>query len=363
MYKISSIEVAEDLVQGAAVLGTGGGGDPDEGLKLLRDVLEAGKTLDIIGLDELPEGIIVAPYCIGTMAPTAKTKKPIRITNPMAVAFERMEKVLGKKIRAVVADEMGGFNTPVALAIGAKVGIPIVDGDLLGRAAPELYQGTPNIFDVPMYPTVLVTETGNVVVIERYADVDDYEAISRYVSTLAGSFAAAVDTPLTKEVADKVIIKGTITKSIEIGRVIREAEASGENPVDAVVRALDGWKIFEGVVERYTWRDEAGFLIGEVTVRGREEWSGHRLKSWIKNEHIMAWKDKKPIVMPPDIIAFLSDSGRAITNADLKEGMKVHVAAAKAPEIWRTAKGLELFGPRHFGFNIDYIPVEELVSR
>lgn len=362
MYKISSIEMAEDLVQGAAVLGTGGGGDPNEGLKLLKDALEAGKTLEIIGLDELPEGIVVTPYYIGTIAPTAKTRKPIKITDPMATAFESMEKILGEKIGAVVACEIGGLNTPIALAIGAKMGIPMVDGDLMGRAGPELHQCTVHIFDVPMYPSVLVTETGNVVIIERYADIDDYESMARYVSTLAGRFVAAVDTPLTREAANKVIIKGTITKCIEIGRAIREAEAGRENPVDMVVKALNGWKIFEGVVERYTWRDERGFLIGDAIVRGEGEWSGHELKSWMMNEHIMAWRDEKPIVMPPDLIAFLRDDGRAITNTQLKESMKVHVIAAKAPEVWRTPRGLELFGPRHFGFDIDYVPVEELVS-
>jgi DUF917 family protein len=29
-------------------------------------------------------------------------------------------------------------------------------------------------------------------------------------------------------------------------------------------------------------------------------------------------------------------------------------------DVWRTAKGLELLGPRHFGFDIDYVPIEEL---
>jgi DUF917 family protein len=28
----------------------------------------------------------------------------------------------------------------------------------------------------------------------------------------------------------------------------------------------------------------------------------------------------------------------------------------------RTAKGIEMFGPRHFGYDLDYVPVEELNS-
>jgi len=362
MFKISSFEEAEDLVRGATVLGTGGGGKPAEGLRLLEEALKIRGEISFIDVEELADDVIVvSPYYIGTIAPTAKTKKPVKLENPMSLAFEKMEKVIGKKIGAVVACEIGGANTPVAINIGAKVGLPALDGDLLGRSAPELHQCTVHVFDAPMYPSVITTETGNVVVIERYADIDDYEAVARYLSALAGRFAAAVDTPMSKEIAKKAVVKNTISKSIEIGKAIRESREQGESPVEAVTKVLGGWKIFEGTVKKYAWRDEGGFLVGEVFVEGTGEWKGHRLKSWIKNEHIMAWKDEKPVVMPPDLMIFLLESGEAITNTDLKEGVKVHAVAAKAPEVWRTPKGLELFGPRHFGFDVDYVPVEELV--
>lgn len=364
MYRLCSVQEAEDLVHGATVLGTGGGGSPTEGLRLMNEALKIRGEINIIDVDELADdAVVVAPYYIGTIAPTAKTKKPVKLGDPMSLAFDKMERILGKRVGAVVACEIGGENTPIAINIGAKVGLPIVDGDLLGRAAPELHQCTVHVFDVPMYPSVIATETGNVVVIERYADINDYEAMARYISALAGRFAAAVDTPMVKDVAEKTIVRNTISKCIKIGRAVRESKAKDENPVDAIVKMLDGWKIFEGVVKRYTWKDEGGFLVGEAFVEGLNQWKGHVLKSWIKNEHIIAWRDNNPIVMPPDLVSFILDSGEAITNTDLREGVKVHAVAAKAPDVWRTMKGLELFGPKHFGFNIDYVPVENLVER
>lgn len=363
MYKISSVQEIEDLVRGATVLGTGGGGSPAEGLRLLKEALETRGEISFIDVDELADdSVVVSPYYIGTIAPTAKTRKPVKFEDPMALAFERMERVLGRKIGAVIACEIGGANTPVAINIGAKVGLPAVDGDLLGRSAPELHQCTVHVFDAPMCPSVIATETGNVVVIERYADIDDYEAVARYVSALAGRFAAAVDTPMTKDLAKKAVVRNTISKCVNIGKVIRESREKGENPVEAVVKVLGGWKIFGGIVKKYTWADEGGFLVGEVLVDGVDKWQGHTLRSWIKNEHIMAWMDDNPLVMPPDMISFLLDSGEAVTNTDLKEGMSVHVVAAKAPEVWRTPKGLELFGPKHFGFDLDYVPVEKLIE-
>jgi DUF917 family protein len=72
--------------------------------------------------------------------------------------------------------------------------------------------------------------------------------------------------------------------------------------------------------------------------------------------------DQKPAVMPPDLIIFLDSDGYGITNDTLKQGLEVSVLAARAPQVWRTPKGLEFFGPKHFGFEYTYVPVEKLVS-
>jgi DUF917 family protein len=37
----------------------------------------------------------------------------------------------------------------------------------------------------------------------------------------------------------------------------------------------------------------------------------------------------------------------------------VIVGRAASP-MWRTPKGIELFSPRHFGFDLDYKPIEDL---
>ncbi|MEM0247384.1 MAG: DUF917 domain-containing protein, partial [Desulfurococcaceae archaeon] len=196
MWSITSIDDAEKLVLGATILGTGGGGDPREGLSMLKGVLEEGKKIDVITLEELPENsLIVVPYYVGSIAPGLKPKKGIKIADAIGRAFETMEKELDTRIGAVIASELGGANTPVALSIAARLGIPAIDGDLLGRAAPELHQCTVHIFNIPMYPSVVVSETGNVVVVKEYADIDDYEAIARYLSVLSGKFVAVVDTP------------------------------------------------------------------------------------------------------------------------------------------------------------------------
>ncbi|MEM1858580.1 MAG: DUF917 family protein, partial [Desulfurococcaceae archaeon] len=115
MWSITSIDDAEKLVLGATILGTGGGGDPREGLSMLKGVLEEGKKIDVITLEELPENsLIVVPYYVGSIAPGLKPKKGIKIADAIGRAFETMEKELDTRIGAVIASELGGANTPVA---------------------------------------------------------------------------------------------------------------------------------------------------------------------------------------------------------------------------------------------------------
>ena len=356
-------EELKDMIVGCTVLGTGGGGDPEEGWKMVKEALDQGKKFKVVTLDELPDdSIVVEPSFVGSIAPGLKPKKKVKIQDPVKKAFERMEEYLGKKIDAVVATELGGSNTPLALSIAARLDRLIIDGDLIGRAAPQYHQASVHLFDVPMYPAVMLTQTGNMVIVEQYADIDDYENIARYLSVLDGVFSIVVDTPMTVKVAKTAVIHGTVSLSIKVGKAIREARTNKEDPLDAVVEVLSGWRIFEGKVKRYAWRDEGGFLKGEAEVAGTGKYEGHTLKSWIMNEHIMAWIDERPILMPPDLLMFLQDNGEPITNTNLKEGMKINAIVAKAPEKWRSPKGLQYFGPQRFGFKYEYVPVEELLK-
>jgi hypothetical protein len=167
-----------------------------------------------------------------------------------------------------------------------------------------------------------------------------------------------VDTPVNGSVAKKVLIKDSVSKCIKVGRTVKEANAAGQDPIPELVKCLNGVLLFRGIVKKYTWEDRGGFLYGEATYEGTDEWKGQELKIWIKNENIIAWKDGEVVATAPDPIYVVNEKGYAITNTELKEGMKAVVIGAKAPNVWVTKKGTELFGPRHFGFKFDYTPIK-----
>jgi DUF917 family protein len=363
MISIESKENAEDLLLGATVLGVGGGGSPKLGMEILETDLKAGRHLRVVTVDEVPDdSLIISPYALGSIAPGVKPNKEITIAEPYSKAVGLIERHFGRKAAATVSTEIGGLNIAVALDVAARLNIPLVDGDLLGRAGPEVLQSTAHLFGAPLTPSAIASETGNVVFIEQCADIDDYEALARYVAVVSGGLAAVIDTTMTKSEAAKLVVRDTVSKSIRVGKTIRRSHQEDRDAVNAVREILEGWLIFKGIVEKYEWRNEKGFMFGDATLSGSGEWRGHSFRSWIKNEHILAWRDSKPIVMPPDLIMFLDAHGYGITNDALRGGLEVSVLAARAPKIWRTTRGLELFGPNHFGFDYSYVPVENLIK-
>lgn len=363
VISISSVEDVEDLVLGATILGTGGGGSPELGKEILMSDLAKGRKLTIKSLHEISgDSLLVSPYSVGSIAASNRPRKTALIGAPFECAIRILEETLSRKVGAIIPCEIGGGNTATALHIASKLGIPLVDGDLVGRAAPELCQSTLHIFHLPAYPAVLASETGNVVIIKRYASMEDYEVMARSLAVLCGGMVSVIDSPLDKAIAEKVLIQGTVSNCLNIGRVVRRARDHGKDVVEATKSVLDGWNIFEGCITCLESEDRGGFLFADVVLKGIGNSGGHSFRSWIKNEHIIGWVDGKPAVMPPDLIIFIGDDGLPITNDRLEMEIGVRVLGAKAPQIWRTSEGLCLFGPRRFGFDYDYTPIELLIK-
>ena len=65
MKKLSKQEII-DILHGCAVLGTGGGGNLEDGLAMMAEDFAQGRDLSMVSLSELPDDCFVAtPYCCG----------------------------------------------------------------------------------------------------------------------------------------------------------------------------------------------------------------------------------------------------------------------------------------------------------
>jgi hypothetical protein len=161
-----------------------------------------------------------------------------------------------------------------------------------------------------------------------------------------------------KETKD-TIIEGTLTKCYNVGKLIREKREAGENPVKAVAEYLDGWVVGKGTVVKKEWEDKLGYYWGTHTIKGEGEFEGEELKIWFKNENHVCWKNDEVFITSPDSVNVVeAKTGEPITNSDLKEGDEVAVVALKAVEMFKSDKGVDILGPKAFGFDYEYSPIE-----
>ena len=363
----------EDFVRGLTFLGTGGGGAPERGLKLLGDRLDAGATLGWVSIDDLPPDTWTATVAgLGGRPP--KDGPPQReleqlglITpkydNTLPVALSELAEYAGVQIGAVVPGEVGAGNSTIPMITAAAMGIQTVDGDYAGgRSIPELSQILPEILGTSLFPVVMVDRWGDISIVKAGVGAQMADRIGRMLA--AAAYGGVAFACLLRQAKDTRALMnlGSMTQALEIGRILRQACEQGTDPATAVVKQHDGWVLFRGEVERTEVEDKEAYMFGYGThhLRGVDDFAGHTFRIWYKNEYHVSWLDDKPYVSSPDALAVIDlASGEPHVNNSIASGQRVAVVGRKAPAAYRTARGVELMGPRHYGFDLDFIPIEQ----
>ena len=369
--KLANVQDCEDLIRGCLFMGTGGGGSVGWGMGMFHQALEEGLSLEWVDADEIPdEAWTVTPYGMGSIAPvTPETLAEIErvgLVNKlghrsMEEAVKELGLYLGQPIGCLVPAELGAGNTPAPLVVGARLGIPVVDGDYAGRAIPDEMQGTPYLYGKKSWPFASVDSWGNVAIVKYTVNPHMLERIGKMLAVAAYGKTTIAATPLRGREMKEIVIRGTLTKCLAIGRAIRRALDQGHDPIDAALAVSGGWRLFEGVVTRKDWEDRDGYMFGTTHVEGRGPYEGQTLQVWFKNENHVTWLNGKPWVCSPDIVTLAyRASGEGTSNTLLQEGDDVVAVGMKGLEGFRTEFGLnQASGPRYFGFDIDYVPIEE----
>lgn len=363
-----------DFARGCTILGTGGGGLEENGVESLLTELNAGREIGWVEVDDVPDDALTAcAFLMGTIAPlgpeTLKTMEGFGMTKETSIYNEgqRIEKSIteieeftGKKVDYVVPIELGGASSPGCIAAAAKHGILAVDGDYTGRAIPEIQQTTPYLKDKTLWPLSAVDEYGDVTIIKEAMNYRTVERLGKKISE--NCFALTGDTGFLfdgKEMKD-VILKGTLSRCYQLGKQIREANEAGKDPIKVVEELLGATLLCKGELTGKDTEDKEGYYWGFHTVTGEGDFAGHSAKVWFKNENHICWIDDEVKVTSPDSVFIIdANTGYPCTNPNLKVGMKVAVFGLPAVELFRSQKGVDILSPKYFGWDIEYIPMEE----
>lgn len=342
----------EALARGCAVLGTGGGGEVTTGALVARQAIAEHGPVRLATLDEIPDHEILLPVG-GIGAPSVSIEK-IGSGGEVEFLREAVEKVLGQRVGALMASEIGGGNGLYPLAAAARSGLPLVDGDAMGRAFPEVQMVSMNVAGLPPGLIVVADERKNIVMLEP---VDGHwaELIARAVTEVFGGSAAMADYVMPISQAKGAIIEGTVSQALRIGRAV----LSATNPVAALIEAVDAVKLIEGKVVDVQRHTAGGFVRGSVVVEGYGPDAGRLVRVEIQNENLVALEDGAVLASVPDLITLVDNqTADAVATETVRYGQRVAIIAFPCAPIWRTPRGMEIVGPRAFGYDVDYVPVE-----
>ena len=287
------------------------------------------------------------------------------IEDPRRRVVELLSDHLGKEFTALVRSEAAGA-TATALLLAADMGIPTLDAGITGRAVPEVQQSIPWINGIASIPTAIVTRWGDEIIIRNAVDEYRVEDIGRAIAVASGGSAIITMAPMSGAQLDRGVIPGNLSEALLYGRTVREAREAGEDPIDALVAVAGGYKLFEGIVTRSDDRGDRGFNWVEAEFRGVNEFEGNSYRIYVKNENIVGWLNGEVDAVSPDYIYNLDpktgESTLGVGIGGYAVGEEVVIVGVPAPPQWRSPKGVELMGPRHFGFDFDWKPIEELQS-
>lgn len=249
------------------------------------------------------------------------------------------------------------------IAAAARLGLPMVDCDGMGRAFPELQMVTFTIGGVSATPMALTDEKGNSVIFETITN-QWTEELARSVTMSCGGSVTCSLYVMDGKTVKAYSVHDIVTRSEQLGKAIRNVKNATEGtPEESFLAFSEGIRLFKGKISDVLRTTDGKFNFGRVQLEGIGDYKGHHGEVTFQNENLCASVDGKILATAPDLICLVdTETFIPVTTDGLKYGKRVLVVGLKCYPMWRTPKGIELVGPRYFGIDADYIPVEERVK-
>ncbi len=333
-------EIGEDcsaLARGAAVLGTGGGGDPYIGRLLAEAAVREHGPVPVVQVEDLPDDAVVLNVAmIG--APTVMVEK-LPSGAQFAEAIRSLATHLGVTPTHVACIEVGGVNSTSPIVAAAELGLPLVDGDGMGRAFPEVQMVLPTLSGISATPMALADEKGNTAV---FTTVDNRwaERLARTATVEMGCSAITAQYAMSGAELKQSYVRGSLSLSVAIGEALVGARAANEDPVAAVSAVLGGTVVFEGKVADVERKTVTGFARGTARIAGSGGDTGLEAVLRFQNEHLLVEVAGSVRTTTPDLIVTLdAETGEPITTEGLRFGARIRIVTAPADPRWHTPAG------------------------
>jgi uncharacterized protein len=348
----------DTLARGSALLGSGGGGAPDLGLLMALAAVDQAGAVPVVSLDELDDDAFVMPCGLVGSPPIARER--LWSGDEGHTLCSAVQRLGIAQVTAIMCYAVAGMNGLLPVMWAARLGLPLVDADGMGRAFPELQQQTMHLADVPASPVVLADGRGNVQMLYAVDDRSAERMARRIVAAFGGVCAGALYCMTALQARDATIA-GSLTRALQIGEAM--SAPTPRDRIDALQRLHDAVVLVEGEVVHVERHFGDGFARGAATIRERAN-GGRELRVEFQNEFLLVIEDGGLCASVPDLVCILgSETGDPVATERVRQGERVAVLALPAPAVWRSPAGLAVGGPRAFGYDLDYAPLRAEVTR
>lgn len=341
---------------GGAVYGTGGGGDPYLGRVTAEQAMRKSGDVHLVDVDSLADDALVVPVAV-IGAPAVLLEKLPEATQ-LVEALRALEQYLGQRAAALLCAEAGGLNSTIPFCVASQLGLPVVDGDLMGRAFPEIQMTLCTLQGVQASPLSLADEKGNTLVVRATSNAYA-ERFVRSVTTDMGGSACGALYPMTGRQAKACTVRGSMSQLVRTGEALLEARIANADPVEAVRKVTKGRLLHRGKVVDVKRETKGGFTRGQITITGLDpDAESPDLTVNFQNEFLVAAFGSTIAATTPDLIIVLDlETGEPVTGELIRFGLRVAVLAVPCVDEWKTPDAINLVGPRYFGYDIDFVPV------
>ncbi|PLR76716.1 DUF917 domain-containing protein [Bacillus sp. V3-13] len=343
------------LAIGAKILSCGGGGDTKTVQHLLMSIMSDQDEIIVKTISDLVDEWVVA---VGIMGSTILFDEHIPSGREGVQVLELYESTHKTKVGALIPIEIGGVNALTPLVTAVLKNFPVVDGDGMGRAFPELSMTTFHLSGIPVAPLVLQTHDEHMFI----QDLDTIQSTTELAKDFMvrnEGFAHLLCFAANARKIKTSMIPGSLKLIHRLGVAVKKDTSKSqkiEEISDVFENSIYGRPnpVISGVVSEVNRWFEKGSLVGKLTVEGRSSFANKRIEIEFKNEFISI-KEEQYVSTTPDLILVLNDDNLLpYSVSEIQAGHSVIVFAVQAPNILRTKEMLELVGPENFDLAVSY---------
>ncbi len=347
------------LALGAKLLSCGGGGDTKTVEGLLMSIMKEEDAIAVKTISELEDEWVVGA---GIMGSIVLFNEDIPSGQEGIQALKIYEATFKKNVGALISIEMGGANSLAPLVIATQANLPVIDGDGMGRAFPELFMTTFHISDIPLSPMVLQTHEINRIIYSSENTLCSAELAKEFTIKNTGH-AHFLGYGSKGRKMKTAMIPGTLNLIYRLGNALKE-EIQMSDKIQKMNQVFKNsiygkpQLIISGIVsEVHRWFENEA-MVGKFIVDGRSAFSNRRVEIEFKNEFI-SLKEEQYLCTTPDLILVLNDENIFPYNvSEIQLGLSVIIFGIPAPNILRTKDMLELVGPKNYNLTCSYKPFE-----